>query len=88
MFDKLSTKDFISTFKNYLAHLYDLNEEQLSQELSASTQLDNIRSNIYNKSCTPSKKYYSKALWFDMTNCLTILSIMYLTLFLLLFRIK
>ena len=80
MFDKLSSIEFISILKNSLVHLYDLDEDKLSQAVSFTTQLENIRSNIYNITCTPSKTYYSKVLWFDMTNCLTILSIMYPTL--------
>ena len=70
-----------------MANLYDLNEDRMSQEVSAFIYLENARSNIYNDECTP-KRYYPKNLWFDMTNCLTILPIMYPTVFFLLFRSK
>tara|TARA_B100000780_G_scaffold139872_1_gene97949 strand:- start:264 stop:737 length:474 start_codon:yes stop_codon:yes gene_type:complete len=80
MFEKLSSPVFISILKNSLVHLNDLDEDQLSQSVSFTTQLENIRSNIFNESFTPKKNYYNKALWFDMSNCLTILSIMYPTL--------
>ena len=48
----------------------------MSQTVSAFTYLENVRSNIYDDKCTP-KGYYPQKLWFDMTNGLTILSIMY-----------
>ena len=57
------------------------------QEVSACADLENGRSNIYHDNYTP-KGYYPKNLWFDMTNCLTILPIMYPTVFFLLFRSK
>ena len=80
MFKRLSSEKNINSFKRYMVNLYDLNEERMSQEVSACTYLENFRSNIYNDKCTK-KRYYSKFLWFDMTNCLTILAIMYRTVF-------
>ena len=80
MFEKLSSQVFISILKNSLVRLNDLDEDQLSQSVSFTTQLQNIRSNIFDESFTPKKIYYNKDLWFDMSNCLTILSIMYPTL--------
>ena len=80
MLEKLLSENIINSFKRYMVNLYDLNEEQMIQKISAYTYLGNVRSNIYNDKCT-SKGYYSKYLWFDVTNCLIILSIMYPTVF-------
>ena len=80
MFDKCSTEIFINSLKRYMVIFYDLNEDWMSQEISTFTYLENVRSNIYNNNCTP-KGYYPKNLWFDVTNSLTILSIMYPTVF-------
>ena len=77
---RCTTEKITNSFKRSLVNLYDLNEDRMSQEVSACTYLENLRSNIYNDKCTP-KGYYSKNLWFDMTNCWTIVSIMYSTLF-------
>ena len=53
MFEKLSSQVFISILKNSLVHLNDLNEDKLSQSVSFTTQLENIRSNIFDESFTP-----------------------------------
>ena len=66
IFDNSSTENFINSFKRSMANLYDLNEDRMSQEVSAFTYLENVRSNMNNDKCTP-KEYYSKHLWFTVT---------------------
>ena len=53
MFDNLSTENFINYFKRSMASLHDLNENRMSQEVSAFTYSENIRLNIYNDKYTP-----------------------------------
>ena len=48
MLEKLLSENIINSFKRYMVNLYDLNEERMSQEVSACTCLENVRSNIYN----------------------------------------
>ena len=61
MFGKLSTENFINSFKRYMANLYNFNKYRMSKAISVFTYLKNVRSNICNDKCTP-KGYYPKNL--------------------------